>query len=93
MWWDTQADNAGTGFESQSETITHWTNMKTTISFEFELPEQELEYWSVCRAQQSMRILHALEQMLRNQIKYGDYANDREIMLECRELINEVLEF
>jgi len=63
--------------------------MKTTITFEFELPEQESEYHAIYKAQESMQILYELEQLMRNQLKYGEPAGDRQVLLECRELINQ----
>lgn len=65
--------------------------MKATISFEFELPEQQTEYDDCVNAQDALYVLREVDQLLRNQLKYGEPAGDREVLVEVRELLNQVV--
>ena len=73
-----------------SRIVDRGTAMKATITFEFDLPEQESEYNTIYKAQEAMQILYELEQLMRNQLKYGEPAGDRAVLVECRELVNQV---
>ena len=65
--------------------------MKATITFEFELPEQEAEYYAAVRSQEAMLVVYEADQLLRNQLKHGTESGDRQVMIEVRELLNQVL--
>jgi hypothetical protein len=65
--------------------------MKATITFEFDLPEQEAEYYATVRSQEAMFVIYEVDQLLRNQLKHGELAGDRQVMIEVRELLSQIL--